>query len=112
MRGTRFFNGELVAELAVSGVGLALERRQERVFRNRFGNNIYEDILHFHTRGEIMDREDALLAARQTAKQALAASRSLTPQKERSGLEDALARIGESAPSPMPTPSALAQPSV
>ena len=112
VRGTRFFNGELVAELAVSGVGLVIERRQERVFRNRFGTNIYEDILHFRTTGEIMDQEDALTAARQTAGQVLAASRPLTPQKERSGLEDALARISETSPSPMPPPATLAQPSV
>ena len=110
VRGTRFFNGELVAELAVSGVGLVMERRQERVFRNRFGNNIYEDILHFRTTGEIMDPDDALIAARQTAGQVLAASRSLAPQKERSGLEDALARISESSPSPMLASSTLAQP--
>ena len=37
VRGVRFFNGELVAELAVRGVGLEFERRQERVFRNRYG---------------------------------------------------------------------------
>ena len=89
-----------------------MERRQERVFRNRFGTNIYEDILHFRTTGEIMDQEDALAAARQTAGQALAASRPLTPQKERSGLEDALARISEASPSPMPSPATLARPSV
>ena len=109
VRGTRFFNGELVAELAVLGVGLVIERRQERVFRNRFGTNIYEDILHFRTTGEIKDREDALIAARQTAEQVLAASRALTPQKERSGLEEALARINEASPSPAPVPSALLQ---
>ena len=109
VRGTRFLNGELVAELAVSGAGLVIERRQERVFRNRFGANIYEDILHFRTTGEIRDQEDALIAARQTAKHVLAASRPLTPQKERSGLEDALARIGEVSPSPMPAPTGLPQ---
>ena len=110
VRGTRFLNGELVAELAVLGAGLVIERRQERMFRNRFGANIYEDILHFRNTGEIRDQQDALIAARQTAKQVLAASRPLTPQKERSGLEDALARIGEISPSPMPAPTGLLQP--
>ena len=109
VRGTRFFNGELVAELAVAGVGLVIERRQERVFRNRFGKNIYEDILHFCNTPDILDQEDALTAARVTAKKVLAASRSLTPQKESPGLEEALARIDESSPSPMPSPGVLAQ---
>ena len=109
VRGTRFFNSELVAELAVSGVGLVIERRQERVFRNRFGNNIYEDILHFRNTAEIADQEDALVAARVTAKKVLSASRSFTPQKELLGLEDAMARLDESLPSPMPLPHTLAQ---
>ena len=109
VRGTRFFNSELVAELAVSGVGLVIERRQERVFRNRFGKNIYEDILHFRNTPDVLDREDALAAARLTAKKVLAASRSLTPKQESPGLEEALARIDESSPSPMPPPSTLTQ---
>ena len=107
VRGTRFFNGELVAELAVLGAGLAIERRQERIFRNRFGTDIYEDILHFRTTGEIRGREDALIAARRIAGQVLAASRALAPPKERSGLEEVLARINETSPSPTPAPSAL-----
>ena len=37
VRGVRFFNGELVAELAVRAVAMRMERRQERVFRNRTG---------------------------------------------------------------------------
>ena len=107
VRGTRFFNGELVAELAVRGLGLAIERRQERVFRNRFGTDIYEDILHFRNTGEAVGLDDSLAAARQTAERVLAASRSLTPLKERSGLDDALKRVGEVLPSPMPPPTAL-----
>lgn len=109
VRRTRFFNSELVAELAVTGARLVLERRQERVFRNRFGNDIYEDILHFRTTGETLNREDALVAARQTAAKVLAGARSLTPRMERPGLEDALARVGESLPSPMPAARTLTQ---
>ncbi len=109
VRGTRFFNGELVAELAVAGVGLVIEQRQERVFRNRFGKNIYEDILHFRNTPDLVDQGSALTAARATAKKVLAASRSLAPPEESLGLEEALARIDESSPSPMPIPSTLAQ---
>ena len=46
VRKTRFYNGEIIAKLAVNCAGLKLESRQERVFRNRFGDLIYEDILH------------------------------------------------------------------
>lgn len=47
VRGTRFFNGEIVAEVAHRAMGFDLILRQERVFLNRFGQSIFEDILHF-----------------------------------------------------------------
>jgi hypothetical protein len=44
--GVPFQNGSLVASLAEM-VGFKLSIRQERKFRNMFGELIYEDILHF-----------------------------------------------------------------
>ena len=102
VRGTRFYNGELVTEVSVQGVGLEIERRQERVFRNRYGADIYEDILHFRTTEELLDDDACLTAARRIAGQVLLAARGLVPDTERPGLEDAMARLGEIAPSPMP----------
>ena len=107
VRGTRFFNGELVTEVAVQGVGLEIERRQERVFRNRYGTDIYEDILHFRSTDEIPDDDASLTAARRIAGQVLSASRCSVPSAERPGLEDAMARIDEIAPSPMPASEAF-----
>ena len=101
VRGTRFFNGELVAELAVQGVGLELERRQERVFRNRYGAAIYEDILHFRVTGEVPSSDVCLIAARGVAGQALSAAGARTPAAEHPGLEEALARLAELPPSPL-----------
>jgi len=46
VRGVQFLNGEIAARLAVDAVGYQLLMRQERVFTNRFGQHIYEDILH------------------------------------------------------------------
>ena len=46
VRGVRFKNGLLVAALAIGGVGFHLIMRQERKFINKFGEAIYEDILH------------------------------------------------------------------
>ena len=107
VRGTRFYNGELVAEIAVKSVGLELDKRQERVFRNRYGANIYEDILHFRATNEVPDDDACLTAARRIAGQVLSASRSLVPDAERSGLEDAMARLDTILPSPMPAPELL-----
>lgn len=47
VRGVSFMNGELVAAIGVSATGMNLVTRQERVFTNRYGMRIYEDILHF-----------------------------------------------------------------
>ena len=100
VRGTPFFNGELVAELAVRSVGLRLERRQERVFKNRFGMDIYEDILHFGLiRGDAAE-DSCLAAARSVAREALSAAGSRAPRKEHPGLEQAIERVHEVSPSP------------
>jgi SAM-dependent methyltransferase len=46
VRGASFKNGILVASLALGGAGFHLEAIQERKFINKFGETIYEDILH------------------------------------------------------------------
>ena len=101
VRGTRFFNGELVAELAVHAVGMSLERRQERVFRNRYGADIFEDILHFRNSGAAVMREHAMEAARGAARSVLEGAAPRVPARERSGLEDALAKVSDLPPSPI-----------
>lgn len=50
VRGIPFFNGELVARLAIGSTDLHLSHRHERVFKNRFGESIVEDILHLTRR--------------------------------------------------------------
>ena len=47
VKGTRFFNGEIVAEICHRSLGFNLILKQQRVFRNSFGQSIFEDILHF-----------------------------------------------------------------
>lgn len=101
VRGTRFFNGELVAELAVHAVGLSMERRQERVFRNRYGADIFEDILHLRNPGVGAGQEPALDSARSVARSLLEGAAPQVPEKERSGVEDALAKVPDLPPSPI-----------
>ncbi len=45
VRGVPFQNGELIAATAVLGAGFELRSKRERVFTNRFGERIFEDIL-------------------------------------------------------------------
>ena len=109
VRGIPFFNGELVAELAVRGVGLENERRQERQFVNRYGNRIREDILHFRTCSDIPDKELCLATARDTAEQILSTTRQGIAADARQGIDDALERIDIVTPSPLPTDGYLSQ---
>lgn len=46
IRGVKLFNGDIVARIALECFGSLPLFRQERSFRNRFGQNIVEDILH------------------------------------------------------------------
>jgi DNA modification methylase len=46
VRGASFKNGIIVASLALGGANFKLDALQERKFTNRFGEIIYEDILH------------------------------------------------------------------
>ena len=109
VRRVPFYNGELVAELAVRGVGLKNESRQERQFVNRYGSKIREDILHFRTPSEIPDINLCLEAARTIAGQTLSAARQLTATDTREGIDDALDRVDLVSPSPLPSNGNLSQ---
>lgn len=104
VRGTRFYNGELVAELAAQGAGMELVMRQERVFCNRFGTDIYEDILHFRAGDNVPDEACSLDIARQVAGSVLSDAVSIVPEKERAGLEDVLNGLDAVSPSPKLNP--------
>lgn len=102
VRHTRFYNGELIAELAVHCAALSLTRRQERVFTNRYGTAIREDILHFSAPGRIPTKSDCIRTARSIARDVLQSTiaASLAPPQESEGLNDALKRLGDVNPSP------------
>lgn len=45
--GIAFYNSEIVRKIAVESCGFSLLLKQQRSFKNRFGQNIIEDLLHF-----------------------------------------------------------------
>lgn len=51
--GTPFFNSDIIAEVAERSHGMPLIHRRERVFTNRFGERIYEDVLLFSSNKEM-----------------------------------------------------------
>jgi len=98
VRKTRFFNGELVAALATRCAGWRFESRQERVFVNRFGERIVEDILHFDV------RKNAIAAGEEActiAIEALTQARGRTPNESLADLTEAQGLAGQVKPSPI-----------
>ena len=101
VQGIRFMNSALVAELAVEALGMSIERRQERVFQNRYGVRIYEDIAHIRNVAPPPAKSVALDAARRIARKTLLATASSTPPKERAMISHAVERADAVAPSRM-----------
>ena len=97
--GVRFMNSALVAELAVEALGLSIERRQERVFQNRYGARIYEDIAHIRNGDSLPTKSAALDAARRIARKTLLATAQSVPPKERAMISHAVERADAAAPS-------------
>jgi hypothetical protein len=100
VRKTRFFNGEIVASLAARCAGFGFPSRQERVFQNRFGEMIYEDILHFIS----LPAGRPLARPQEIAREALTAALDRVPSESIDDLRDALLLIDEVSPSPIYAP--------
>ena len=98
VRKTVFFNGEIVAGVAVRCAGLCFSSRQERVFQNRFGESIVEDILHF-TLQPLAARSPT--RAYDLAREVLTAALERVPAESESDLRSAIDRIAEVTPSPI-----------
>ncbi len=90
VRKTVFFNGEIVADVAVRCTAFQFISRQERVFQNRFGAMIYEDILHFKPRSP---NGHALTTPSELAREILTAALARVPEESTRDLRDALQRI-------------------
>jgi hypothetical protein len=102
VRKTRFYNGELVAQIGVRCLGLEAEKRQERVFKNKFGALIYEDIIHLRLPPQLGKAEPPTAIA----EAALRAAMEYAPRESMEDLKDALDRVGEVKPSPIYAPQA------
>jgi hypothetical protein len=102
VRGTPFGNGEIVVEIATRGLGFSLTMKQERVFQNRFGKDIYEDILHFSLPTDTdQENRNMLETSRQISKDILEAAYHLAPDEAKRDIESAIGHISKVCPSPI-----------
>ncbi len=99
IRGLSFKNGMLVAAIALGGAGFHLETRQERKFKNKFGEIIYEDILHLVPVSEGMAAGDDF--ARSVATWSLLKAAETTEKEVHHEVLDAIERASTVQKSPI-----------
>ncbi|HVC93351.1 MAG TPA: DNA methyltransferase [Pirellulales bacterium] len=97
VRKTAFSNGAIIAALAAFSVGLTPAVRQERAFKNKFGNVIYEDILHFINDGAGTNQ----VPPGDIARRALEDAVDRAPADSQADLREALAGHEAVEPSPL-----------
>jgi hypothetical protein len=98
VRKTPFWNGKILRALVSQCCGLETIMQQERVFTNRFGTAIYEDILHFELHQT--DAAEALIKAREISKRVLCDARKRAPSESLCDLNEAIEKADTVAPSP------------
>jgi SAM-dependent methyltransferase len=93
--GAPFYNADIVEKIAVQSGGFVVVLHQERVFTNRFGEAIREDILNLRRESYTPDSTLAPAVARGIARDALAAAASRAPESNRHLLAQAISRVDE-----------------
>jgi DNA modification methylase len=94
---TNFRNGEIVTEIACNCCGVKIVNRQERVFVNRYGIRIYEDILHFMSSKQTVN---SMQKAKEVSYRLLKSVLSFAPDESQCDLQDAIKSIDDIEPSP------------
>lgn len=102
VRKTAFYNAKILAGLATRCASFDIVLEQERVFLNRFGTRIFEDIIHLRP-GDVARPESkkALSVAREIAREVLKEARIRAPADVIADLDDAIEKSTTVAPSPM-----------
>jgi DNA modification methylase len=102
VRGVPFFNGELVGRLATGCSSFRIALRQERVFKNRFGESIIEDILHLKRlkssrHSDLFSTADAQAIGKNALKDALKDAKGEVAVD----ISEAISLLGQVRPSPV-----------
>jgi 16S rRNA G966 N2-methylase RsmD len=98
VRAVPFLNGEIFARLAVEAVGYRIVLKQEREFMNRFGQKIYEDIIHIEKDAR---RQNSDASARRISSSVLQQSISLADADDvRKDIERAISAVDSVQQSP------------
>lgn len=99
--GVPFYNADIIEQLARNLGMFDLVLRQERIFRNRFGQDIREDILNLERTSYRNGDDLAATVGRRTASVVLESGLSSVLAKNRIHLEHALARVSDMQGTPV-----------
>lgn len=98
---TSFFNAAIVNRLATTVVGYKNVLTQERVFKNKFGQSIREDLLHLVVSGtKSSNAREIDEGARTVGRDVLVDGLNRVPDERRFFLEEAIASCGDVSVSP------------
>jgi len=93
--GAPFYNADIVQRIAIQSGMFDMLLRQKRVFTNRFGDAIREDILNLRREAYTTDETLAVTVSRTVGREALTSASRSVPEKNQALLSDAISRIGE-----------------
>lgn len=93
--GTPFYNADIVEKIALQSGAFDVALRQKRIFTNRFGEAIREDIFNLRRGCCACDPALSIRVGRSIARHALSAAASSTPERNIPFLRDAISRVDE-----------------
>jgi SAM-dependent methyltransferase len=93
--GAPFYNADIVQQIAIQSGLFEMRLRQKRVFTNRFGDAIREDILNLRRESYTTDEPLAATVGRRVAREALTSASRHVSEKNAALLADSIARISE-----------------
>jgi len=99
--GTPFYNADIVEQIAVSAGLFEVALRQKRIFLNRFGQAIREDVLNLHRTSCSIQNMLPGETGRTIAFHTLEDAQPRVPGKNRSSIEDAVRKIKELGGTPV-----------
>jgi len=99
--GLPFYNADILDRLATESGLFSVVLRQKRVFLNRFGQAIQEDVLNLERARYVSDRTIPLALGRKVAHEALKAALSAVSKENRQLLQEAVERVNEIEGTPL-----------
>jgi hypothetical protein len=91
--GVPFYNADIIENIARNMACFTIHQRQKRVFKNKFGKNIREDLLHLSCERNTITETEIQAIAQSIALQELNRGLPIVSEKNRADILDAIKNI-------------------